>query len=181
MKSLRDIPNIGRATEKTLLAMGYADAEDLRKKSAEELYEQECRMKGVPVDRCQLYLYRAVLYYLNTENPDKEKCRWWYWKDENLASAPCGIICLAECPYFPSSCKGCRSMKGRVFWTRYVNSDVCPIYDCCVDEKGYGDCGSCRFIPCRHWELKDPTMSEEEIEKSLELRLKRLKKDCSGA
>ncbi len=46
MKSLRDIPNIGKATEKTLLKMGYASAEDLKKKSAEELYAEECRMKG---------------------------------------------------------------------------------------------------------------------------------------
>ena len=60
-----------------------------------------------------------------------------------------------------------------------MNSDVCGIYDCCVNEKGYKGCGSCQSIPCRHWELKDPTMSNEEIEKSLELRLKRLKKDLS--
>lgn len=106
MSELRNIPNVGKQTERDLTAMGYTTIDSLRGKRAEELYEEECRLRGCVLDRCQLYLYRAVEYYLNTENPDPAKCKWWFWKDEYVQPSPCGAVCI-ECPRFPSECAGC--------------------------------------------------------------------------
>lgn len=71
---LRKIPNVGKRTEKVLREMGYDSIESLKGKRAVDLYAEECSLKGSPVDRCQLYLYRAVEYFVNTENPDPAKC-----------------------------------------------------------------------------------------------------------
>ena len=60
MSELRKIPNVGKATEKDLIAMGYTTIESLKGKTAEQLYEEECALRGEIIDRCQLYLYRAV-------------------------------------------------------------------------------------------------------------------------
>lgn len=82
MSELRTIPNIGACTEQDLILMGYTTIASLRGKSAEELYAEECRLRGCTLDRCQLYLYRAVEYFVNTGNPDPMKCKWWFWKDD---------------------------------------------------------------------------------------------------
>lgn len=87
MTELRKISNVGPRTEADLLAMGYTTIESLKGKTAEELYAEECRMRGCQIDRCQLYLYRAVVYFVNTENPDPAKCKWWLWKDRPAAEA----------------------------------------------------------------------------------------------
>lgn len=112
MSELRTIPNIGACTEQDLILMGYTTIASLRGKSAEELYAEECRLRGCTLDRCQLYLYRAVEYFVNTGNPDPMKCKWWFWKDDF------------------------------VDWLRYTGDDVCRIYDCCRTKrkKNCGDC-----------------------------------------
>lgn len=74
MSELRTIPNVGACTEQDLILMGYPTIASLRGKSAEELYAGECRLRGCTLDRCQLYLYRAVEYFVNTEHPDPMKC-----------------------------------------------------------------------------------------------------------
>lgn len=81
MTELRKIPSVGKETEKDLIAMGYTTMASLKDADPEELYLQDCAMKGRKVDRCQKYVYRCVVYYCSTENPEPEKCKWWYWKD----------------------------------------------------------------------------------------------------
>lgn len=99
MSELRTIPNIGACTEQDLILMGYTTIASLRGKSAEELYAEECRLRGCTLDRCQLYLYRAVEYFVNTGNPDPMKCKWWFWKDDFVEPSPCGAVCV-ECASF---------------------------------------------------------------------------------
>ena len=41
MSELRNIPNVGKQTERDLTAMGYTTIDSLRGKRAEELYEEE--------------------------------------------------------------------------------------------------------------------------------------------
>lgn len=110
MSELRTIPNIGACTEQDLILMGYTTIASLRGKSAEELYAEECRLRGCTLDRCQLYLYRAVEYFVNTGNPDPMKCKWWFWKDDFVEPSPCGAVCV-ECASFPLECGGCRKIK----------------------------------------------------------------------
>ena len=99
--SLRKIPNVGSQTEQDLIAMGYTSVESLKGKKAEDLYEEECRLRGCTIDRCQLYLYRALEYFVHTENPDSEKFKWWYWKDDyflslSVWSKMCGLCVIPQ-------------------------------------------------------------------------------------
>ncbi|WP_239465362.1 helix-hairpin-helix domain-containing protein [Bacteroides mediterraneensis] len=162
--SLRQIPNVGSQTEQDLIAMGYTSVESLKGKKAEDLYEEECRLRGCMIDRCQLYLYRALEYFVHTENPDREKCRWWYWEDDYFYPSPCGARCV-DCSSFPKVCKGCRKIKGKVHWLQYTGDTVCPIWKCCKEKKRE-NCGGCPDLPCSRF-MKDPSISDEENEANL--------------
>ena len=81
-----------------------------------------------------------------------------------LYPSPCGARCV-NCPSFPKECKGCRNIKGRVFWTQYTGDTVCPIWKCC-SEHNRENCGSCPDLPCARF-MKDPTISDEENEANL--------------
>lgn len=174
MTELRKIPNVGKTTEQDLTDMGYTSIESLKGKKADDLYAQECEMRGCAVDRCQLYVYRAIEYFVNTENPDPLKCRWWYWKDEFAEVSPCGAVC-AECTLFPSQCGGCRKIKGKVFWLQYTGDECCRVYDCCVNGKRQPNCGKCPSLPCARF-LKDPTISDEQNAENLKKMLDNLAK-----
>lgn len=160
----RKLPNVGVQTEQDLLAMGYTSIESLKGVKADDLYQKECDLRGCSIDRCQLYLYRALEYYINSENPDIEKCKWWYWKDDYFYPSPCGARCV-NCKSFPKECKGCRNIKGKVFWTQYIGDTVCPIWKCCSEHKRK-NCGNCPDLPCVRF-MKDPTISDEENEANL--------------
>ena len=160
----RKLPNVGVQTEQDLLAMGYTSIDSLKEVNADDLYQKECDLRGCSIDRCQLYLYRALEYYINSENPDIEKCKWWYWKDDYFYPSPCGARCV-NCKSFPKECKGCRNIKGKVFWTQYTGDTVCPIWKCCSEQKRK-NCGNCPDLPCVRF-MKDPTISDEENEANL--------------
>ena len=173
MSELKKLPNVGKATERDLLAMGYTTVDSLKGKTAEELYAEECALRGFTLDRCQLYLYRALVWWINAENPDPAKSRWWFWKDEFASPSPCGTIC-AECPSFPSACGGCRKTEGKAPWLTYAGPEACPVYACCVREKGQKHCGGCPALPCERF-MKDPAVPDEVNEAHLRQRLKNLK------
>ena len=82
MSDLRTIPGVGKETEKDLIMLGYNSVSSLKGANPEELYERECIMRGVKIDRCQLYVYRCAVYFAETENPNPKKLKWWYWKDK---------------------------------------------------------------------------------------------------
>ncbi|MFR7981157.1 MAG: helix-hairpin-helix domain-containing protein [Bacteroides thetaiotaomicron] len=167
------LPNIGQQTEQDLLQMGYTSLGSLKGKSPEELYQQECEMKGCIVDRCQLYVYRALIYYIESDKPDKEKSKWWYWKDDYCDPSPCGAKCI-DCPSFPNECKGCKKIKGKVFWLQYTGDDICPIWKCCKEEKRK-NCGGCPHLPCSRF-MKDPSISDEENDRNLKRMIDNLSK-----
>lgn len=68
---------------------------------------------------------------------------------ENISC--CGRNCY-ECRHFPHECVGCNEEMGRVFWLQYVDEVICPIYNCCRNEKEALDCGVCRAHPCWRYE-----------------------------
>ncbi len=87
MSDLRRIPGVGRKTEQDLLRLGYDSVESLKNADPEELYMRDCVLRGCPIDRCQLYVYRCAVYFASTPNPEPQKCQWWYWKDHTLPEA----------------------------------------------------------------------------------------------
>lgn len=80
MTELRRIPGVGKAVEQALLNIGINKIADLRGRDPEELYALHNLRRGSTDDRCLLYVFRCAVYFAETENPDPEKLRWWYWK-----------------------------------------------------------------------------------------------------
>jgi hypothetical protein len=58
---------------------------DLRRRSPERLYEQLSELRGQPMDRCVLYVFRCAVYFASTPRPEPERLKWWNWKDGGLA------------------------------------------------------------------------------------------------
>lgn len=78
---LQKIPYVEKETEKDLLLLGFDSIASLKGADPEKMYERECQLKGVQIDRCQLYVYRMAVYYAEHETHEPEKLKWWYWKD----------------------------------------------------------------------------------------------------
>ena len=78
---LRKIPYVGKETEQDLLLLGFGSIASLKGADPEAMYQKECALKGVKVDRCQLYVYRMAVYYAENETHDPEKLKWWNWKE----------------------------------------------------------------------------------------------------
>jgi hypothetical protein len=88
----------------------------------------------------------------------------------------CGADCTG-CPSLNKECQGtCGAIKGKVYWAKYLGVEVCPVY-ACVDSKKLHNCGDCDQLPCDTWQkLKDPSMSDEQHQKSIRDRVVLLKK-----
>jgi len=55
--------------------------------------------------------------------------------------------------------------------------EICPLYDCCLNQKQLEHCGLCVDFPCETFNtLRDPNMSDDEFEKSLISRQQTLRR-----
>jgi|WetSurMetagenome_2_1015567.scaffolds.fasta_scaffold209375_2 hypothetical protein len=93
-------------------------------------------------------------------------------KNENEMSC-CGTICN-ECENYPHYCRGCSSIKGKVYWLEFTEEKICPVYNCCITKKKLYHCGQCGLLPCSKFKRKDPTKSIEENKEILEKQLAKL-------
>lgn len=80
---LQKIPGVGRSIAQDLRDIGVGSIADLKGKDPKKLYEKSNRFAGVVQDRCLLYVFRAAVYFAETDNPDPEKLKWRNWKDGN--------------------------------------------------------------------------------------------------
>jgi len=81
----------------------------------------------------------------------------------------CGYSC-SDCDHLGSECPGCEKAHGKPFWTEYVGAECCPVYNCCVNEKGLPHCGHCPDLVCeRFTRYRDPGMTDEEARRTLVL------------
>ena len=91
------------------------------------------------------------------------------------AAPPCGWHCNS-CSYCSQGCSGCRETGGRPFWTSTSNIEVCPVYHCCAERELLEHCRLCPQLPCDTFAgWRDPSMSDEEFEKSLAERIDALR------
>lgn len=87
----------------------------------------------------------------------------------------CGCFCDG-CKAHQKECPGCVETVGEPYWTQYIGGGKCPVYACC-GEKAYAHCGECGELPCKIWyDLKDPSLSEEEHLQSILERVHTLQK-----
>ncbi len=81
MQQFRDILNVGRATERYLIRLGFRKLEDLRGKDADTLWEQLNTLNGVRNDPCVRDVFAATIAIANGE-----KARpWWEFSRERKA------------------------------------------------------------------------------------------------
>lgn len=49
------------------------------------------------------------------------------------------------------------------------------MYECCINQKQYTDCGQCEKLPCQiYYDLQDPSTTLEEHEAGIKLRVRLL-------
>ncbi len=82
MSDLQKIPGVGPNIAADLEAIGIHSVDDLRGKDPEALYARDSLQKGFTEDKCQLYVFRCAVYFAETDDPEPEKLKWWYWKDK---------------------------------------------------------------------------------------------------
>lgn len=85
IKELTTIPGVGKSIANDLWNIGIFKVSDLIDKDPEVLYDLSNKFVGVVQDRCLLYVFRCAVYYAETSEHerDKEKLKWWNWKDKN--------------------------------------------------------------------------------------------------
>jgi hypothetical protein len=79
LKELQQIPGVGKAIARDLYALGFRSARELQGRDPEELYLKLCAQKGMPVDRCMLYVFRCAVYYASNKVHNPELLKWWNW------------------------------------------------------------------------------------------------------
>jgi hypothetical protein len=91
-------------------------------------------------------------------------------------AAPCGLYC-GECEHLPDKCSGCGQVQGKPFWTAQFGVETCPLYGCCVIQKNLEHCGLCPDFTCQMFDsMRDPSMSDEEAEQSMQKKINDLKR-----
>lgn len=78
----QSVMGVGKTTENDLRCMGYHYLEELKNVDPEQLFAQDEKRRGCKIDRCQLYVYRYLVYLSNHSLEDCKDLRWWHFKDE---------------------------------------------------------------------------------------------------
>ena len=83
INELMQIPGIGKSLANDLWLLGIRSIEDLKNKNPMQMYHRLCFITGNNQDKCVLYVFRCAVYFANEKsNLDKEKIKWWYWKNK---------------------------------------------------------------------------------------------------
>jgi hypothetical protein len=92
IRELQVIPGVGKSIAKDLYRLGIRHVSDLVGKNPEWLYEKSNLLAGLRQDPCLLYVFRCAVYFAETGKPQKEKLKWWYWKDKKYSKSTVKIL-----------------------------------------------------------------------------------------
>jgi hypothetical protein len=84
LKTLQDIPGVGKSIARDLRSIHVTSPEDLQGQNPEILYKKLCIHKGFQVDRCMLYVLRCAVYSVSQDQPRPELLKWWNWTDVRM-------------------------------------------------------------------------------------------------
>jgi nucleotidyltransferase/DNA polymerase involved in DNA repair len=85
LRELQRMPNIGPSIALDLYDLGIRKVADLKRKDPQQMYDELMAQRGAHIDRCQLYVFRAAVYYAKQRQHDPELVPWWKWSDKALA------------------------------------------------------------------------------------------------
>lgn len=73
LKELQKLPNVGPATAGDLVLLGVRGVDDLRTRSADDLYEELCIKTGQRQDPCVWDTFASIVHFAQTG----ERKKWW--------------------------------------------------------------------------------------------------------
>lgn len=83
-KKFQKIPGIGNSLSRDLTDLGYNEINELKDENPETMYQNLIALRGEPIDRCVLYVFRCAVYYASNTAHKAELLKWWNWKDSNF-------------------------------------------------------------------------------------------------
>ncbi len=84
IKEFCSLPGVGKSIANDLWLLGYRSLKDLKGQNPELMYETFCRLQGKKIDRCMLYVFRCIGYFVDNEHHDPELLKWWNWQDKRI-------------------------------------------------------------------------------------------------
>jgi len=83
LEKLTSVPGVGKSISQDLFNIGIRKVSDLKGQNPEKLFQLSNKYAGVIQDRCLLYVFRCAVNFANKNGKvrDKEKLKWWNWKD----------------------------------------------------------------------------------------------------
>ena len=81
LHDLQRIPGVGPSLARDLADLGMRHVTDLRRRNPERLYQKLCELRGQPIDRCVLYVFRCAVYFASNSRHEASLLKWWNWKD----------------------------------------------------------------------------------------------------
>ena len=85
LKEFQTMPGVGKSIAEDLWDMGFRSTNELKHKYPEKLYDELNKLRGTIIDRCMLYTFRCMVYFVNETRHDPKLLNWWMWSDKNLA------------------------------------------------------------------------------------------------
>jgi Pathogenicity locus len=76
INDFRKIPGVGKSIAQDFLDLGFTSSLQLRGQDPEQLYLDFCKLKGMHIDRCMLYVFRCAVYFVSTPVHEAEKLNW---------------------------------------------------------------------------------------------------------
>ncbi len=81
MADFQTLSGIGPSMAQDLLDLGYGEVSGMAGEDPKEMYERLVALRGEPIDRCVLYVFRCAVYQAESSRPDPDLELWWNWKD----------------------------------------------------------------------------------------------------
>jgi len=78
IKNFQDIPNVGKAIEKSFILMGLNKPVELVEKDPYKMYQELCNIKQQRQDPCVLDIFISAINYMKGGPPKK----WWEFTKE---------------------------------------------------------------------------------------------------
>lgn len=81
LKQFQTLPGVGKSIANDLWNLGFRNLNQLKGQDPEKMYENLCSLYNSRIDRCMLYTFRCVVYFVSNDVHDERLLKWWQWKD----------------------------------------------------------------------------------------------------